>query len=161
MNELKSSTRMIDAIATAIMQWQDSTQACDDAIGSVLELNIAERRCLAFLLRGPEPAGAVATATRLTPAAVTALIDRLEKRGLVERRRDASDRRKVIVAMTPKAGQIVEKYYGRIAEEGAQFLSGFTAPELVTILRFVGGAAQLQADQLQTFTRAFQVSLET
>src|SRR3954451_20489676 len=107
MIELNSSSQkreeIITAIGMAVMRWQDATQAYDEAVGERLGLNLAERRCLSFLYGGPQPAGAIAQATALTPAAVTSLIDRLEARGLVARTRSAEDRRKVIVEMTDKA----------------------------------------------------------
>ena len=79
------------------MRWQDETQAYDEAVGERLGLNAAERRCLGFLHGGPQPAGAIAAAIGLTPAAVTALVDRLEARGLLTRKRSEEDRRKVII----------------------------------------------------------------
>jgi DNA-binding MarR family transcriptional regulator len=50
---------------------------------------------------GPAPAGALARALHLSAPTVTGILDRLEKRGLVERTRAAHDRRSVIVHVTP------------------------------------------------------------
>lgn len=44
--------------------------------------------------------GAVAQAARLSQATITALVDRLEGRGLVTRRRDTEDRRRIWVELT-------------------------------------------------------------
>ena len=52
--------------------------------------------CL-LLLHGPASAGRLAELTGLTTGAVTGVIDRLEKGGLVRRELDPADRRKVIV----------------------------------------------------------------
>jgi DNA-binding MarR family transcriptional regulator len=49
---------------------------------------------------GPLTIGALAQVLELTPATVTALVDRLEARRLVERIRDERDRRRVIVWLT-------------------------------------------------------------
>lgn len=46
-------------------------------------------------------AGQIARAADLTPASVTALIDQLEGKGLVARRRDEHDRRSVVITLTP------------------------------------------------------------
>jgi len=48
----------------------------------------------------PTP-GAVAKAASLTQATVTALLDKLEGRGLVARARDTEDRRRVLISVTP------------------------------------------------------------
>lgn len=148
MIEVNSSSPDLDnlvaAIGEAIMRWQDATQAYDEAVGERLDLNAAERRCLSFLYGGPQPAGAIAEATGLTPAAVTALIDRLEARGLLRRARSTEDRRKVMVENTSAVEEMTGRYYRPIAEEGARFLASFPEPELKALLRFLEGAAALQ-----------------
>lgn len=45
-------------------------------------------------------AGAIAKAAKLSQATVTALLDRLEERGLLVRQRSVQDRRRVVVALT-------------------------------------------------------------
>lgn len=51
---------------------------------------------------GQPNAGAVAETARLSQATVTAILDRLEERGLVTRERDPGDRRRVAVELTEK-----------------------------------------------------------
>src|SRR5689334_15319234 len=85
-------------ISRSYMLLQDATQAYDEEIGRRFGLNAAERRCLSLLMAsGPQMASAVAREISLTPPAITALIDRLEKRRFVRRRADPNDRRKVLV----------------------------------------------------------------
>jgi len=136
------------AIGLAIMQWQDATQAYDEAVGARLGLNMAERHCIGLLYGGPQSAGAIATATGLTPAAVTALIDRLEARGLLTRTRSLEDRRKVVIEATEATRELSARYYGAIATEGEKVLATFSDGELSTISRFVNAALDLQREQL-------------
>ncbi|MEO5755528.1 MAG: MarR family transcriptional regulator [Mesorhizobium sp.] len=152
MIEVNSSSgkrdEMTMAIGLAIMQWQDATQAYDEAVGVRLGLNMAERHCIGLLYGGPQSAGAVATATGLTPAAVTALIDRLEARGLLTRTRSLEDRRKVVIEATEATRDLSARYYGAIAREGEKVIATFSDAELTTISRFVSAALGLQRDQL-------------
>jgi len=152
MIEINSSSEgrgeIVEAIGRAVMRWQDATEAYDEAVGEILDLNTAEQRCLSFLYAGPRPAGAIAAATSLTPAAVTALVDRLEARGFVRRMRSAEDRRRVMVEMTEKAHEVTARYYRPIAEEGARFLQTFSEDGLRAILRFLDGAIELQEKHL-------------
>ena len=152
MIELNSSSEnrneMTTAIGLAIMQWQDATQAYDEAVGVRLGLNMAERHCIGLLYGGPQSAGAIATATGLTPAAVTALIDRLEARGLLTRTRSLEDRRKVVIEATEATRDLSARYYGAIAREGEKVIATFSDAELATISRFVTTALDLQRDQL-------------
>ena len=148
MVKLKSSsvgrTDLLQSIARVIMQWQDATQEFDESVGNKLGLIAAERRCLGALTDGEKPAGVLAQASGLTPAAATAMIDRLEKRGFVERRRDSDDRRKVFVSMTSPARDMLWRFYGPIAEDGEVFFHDFSDAELAVIDRFVGGALSIQ-----------------
>lgn len=140
---------LIEAVGIAIMRWQDATQAFDEAVGERLELGTAERHCLSFLHEGPKTAGAIAKAISLTPAAVTALIDRLETRGFVERRRDEKDRRQVHVVLTAMAKTTAMKYYGPIATEGAALLAGMTTAEIEAVKNFLERALALQQRQTE------------
>src|SRR5262252_21445 len=61
-------------------------------------INPSDMECLdLILMNGPSTAGEIARHTGLTSGAVTGLIDRLERLGLVERIDDPNDRRKVLV----------------------------------------------------------------
>lgn len=135
-------------IGKAIMQWQDMTSLFDAEVGERLKLSMSERQCLACLTLGPRPAREIANATRLTRAAVTTLLDRLEERGLVRRTPDAHDRRQVLVVMTAEAKRLTMRYYGPVAAAGAEFLGEFSREQLATILAFVEGATALQQDQI-------------
>jgi DNA-binding MarR family transcriptional regulator len=64
-------------------------------------LTHAHFRALFTLTHQPElTAGALARAAELNPASVTAMVDQLEARGLVARRRDAQDRRVCWISLT-------------------------------------------------------------
>lgn len=127
--------------------------ACDAlsvsaTLGARLGLIVAERHCLGLLYSGLQSAGAVAAATGLTPAAVTALTDRLEARGYVTRTRSLEDRRKVVIEATKQTRELSERYYGTIAREGEKVVASFSDTELETVLRFVNAALDLQSEQL-------------
>src|SRR5690606_3398227 len=72
-------------------------------------------KTLDVLLRlGPLTAGQVAQHTGLATASVTSLIDRLERRGYVERVRDAGDRRRVYVHARPESLSDFEPYFAGV-----------------------------------------------
>ena len=64
------------------------------ALGDV-DLSLPQYRVLAFIAEGPAAASALAGKLAVSRPSVTALIDGLVARGLVERRPDPSDRRRV------------------------------------------------------------------
>ncbi len=106
-----------------MQRYQRSVQAYDDAVGRALDLGPADLRCLDWLVDGPKTAGALAAATGLRPAATTALIDRLEARGLVERVRDEADRRRVLVRMTDEGSRSTYAMYAPLVEEGQELFA--------------------------------------
>ncbi|MGK3200866.1 MarR family winged helix-turn-helix transcriptional regulator [Amycolatopsis sp. MEPSY49] len=74
---------------------------------------------------GPLTAGRIAELTGLSTGAVTGVIDRLEKVGLVRRVRDPEDRRKVLVEVVPGAADrfapLFEPAFDALRETLAQF----------------------------------------
>ena len=58
---------------------------------------------------GEVPVGAVARAVSLSQGTVTDIVERMEKRGLVDRRRSDFDRRRVLVHATESGKQLLEK----------------------------------------------------
>ncbi|MFN3761918.1 MAG: MarR family winged helix-turn-helix transcriptional regulator [Anaerolineae bacterium] len=53
--------------------------------------------------------GDLAAATHQSAASMTGIVDRLLEGGLVERRPDPTDRRSVVVALTPQGAQLLER----------------------------------------------------
>jgi DNA-binding MarR family transcriptional regulator len=125
--------QLVGELGAALQRYQRSVQAYDDAVGRALALGPADLRCLDWLADGPKTAGMLATATGLRPAATTALIDRLEAKGLVERVRDESDRRRVLVRMTEKAMRSTYAMYAPLVEEGQGLFAHHSAAELTAM----------------------------
>lgn len=66
--------------------------------------------CLRELARSGElPLGALASALSLSPATVTGIVDRLEQKDLVARRRRNSDRRSVAVGLTRRGRSLARR----------------------------------------------------
>lgn len=130
-------------IGRAVQRYQRSVQAFDDAVGRRLGLGPADMRCLDWLNDGPMSAGQLAAAAGLKPAATTALLDRLETKGLIERFREDRDRRVVLVRMTPKgAGQIAEMYQP-LVQEGRQTFAGLTDHDLAVMRDYLDLCTEL------------------
>ena len=61
---------------------------------------------LSFSRRGEMPLGKMSDRLMVHPASITNTVDRLEERGLVRRRRDEHDKRRILAAITPAGRQI-------------------------------------------------------
>ncbi|WP_344828829.1 MarR family transcriptional regulator [Actinocorallia longicatena] len=67
---------------------------------------------------GELTAGALLKASMVTSGAITNRIDRLERKGLVERRQDPADRRSVRVSLTAEGGRLIDEMMaGHFANE--------------------------------------------
>jgi DNA-binding MarR family transcriptional regulator len=84
------------------------------AIAQTVGLNATDTKCIDLILRAPEgqlTAGQLAALSGLSSGAITHILDRLEKRDFVARRRDDADRRKVYVrARRESLAPLVPRY---------------------------------------------------
>src|SRR5580692_9266345 len=127
------------------------------AIASKIGLNVTDTRCFELMSRyshEPLTAGHLARATGLTTGAVTGILDRLEKAGLVERFRDPSDRRKVFVRPCPEALQRMGRLYEGLATASLKHASSYSTKELELIKDYLEGSLQVLRDQNTRFTRS-------
>ena len=141
---------LIREIGRSVMRLQDATQAYDEQVGRAYGLNLAERHCLSLLVgEGPQTASAIARHVHLTPAAVTALLDRLESRGYVRRRADPEDRRRVIIEAADAALKLASEAYAPVGKAGEELLERFTKDELEVVQRFLTKALEVQTAFLE------------
>jgi len=145
MSNYRSQSDPIVKVAQKIPALQDATSDVDNAVAGVLGINLTDLHCLAILLRnGPSAANELATALRLTPGAVTTVLDRLARAGLAERTTDPHDRRGVLVTITAFAKRRVQQLWGPIAKEGRSVLAGYSRGDLTLIEDFLDRARKLQ-----------------
>ena len=143
---------LIGKLGELVMRWQDATQRYDEAVGARWGLNASERLCLSFLMHGPQMASAIAAETRLTPAAVTALIDRLAERDFVRRHPHPNDRRKVMVELAPAAYALAEQAYAPLRVAGATMLARYSEPELASFTRMLAESIAMQQQMTEQLT---------
>jgi MarR family transcriptional regulator, 2-MHQ and catechol-resistance regulon repressor len=98
-----------------------------------------------LLHKGPMTVSAIGRKVMLSSGSTTTAVDRLEKRGLVERRADDRDRRVAVVALTPAGRMVIEPAYKAHAvalERAASGLSPAERQHLITLLKKLGVAAE-------------------
>jgi DNA-binding MarR family transcriptional regulator len=71
----------------------------------------------------------------VTAQSMADMIMALEGRGLVQRRRDAADRRRLVVVLTSDARELLDRYRDEVAALEAKLLSGLTRAEVLTLRR--------------------------
>jgi DNA-binding MarR family transcriptional regulator len=139
----KSRQALITEAGIAMQAYQRSTQAFDDAVGRALDLNPTDLRCLDWVADGPKSAGEISRGTGLSSAATTSLIDRLERKGFVQRVRDGDDRRRVLVDLSPEGASRVGQFYGPLVREGAVLFEGVSTAEIKRMRKWLVAAREL------------------
>ena len=100
-------------------------------------VNSTDLECLDLILMGgPSTAGEIARHTGLTSGAVTGLIDRLERLGLVERAADPADRRKVLVRVREDRVGPIAQLYAPLEKTMQSLLSSYSKEELRVLIDF-------------------------
>ena len=82
---------------------------------------------------GPMSQHAVGTALSLDPSNVVGLLNELEERGLVTRRRDPADRRRHIVELSPAGSGELTQTYGQLGLVEDDLFKALTAEERGTL----------------------------
>lgn len=117
---------------------QVASDLLDQAFADFVGINRTDARCIDIVEQhGRVTAGDLAKEAGLTTGAVTALVDRLEEAGLLQRAYDRSDRRKVFIELTPAAQGLSEEVYGPMGRARTTYLQGLSDDQLVTIISFL------------------------
>ena len=116
-------------------------QAANDAFDEVayqkLGINRTDGRCLDIVEnQGPITAGRLAELSGLTTAAVTAVLDRLERAGYARRVRDAKDRRHVIVELTPLMAERGGQIWGPLGKDAMTDIGRMSTEQLRLVMEF-------------------------
>ena len=132
----KSVGHMMNRVRTAMFAALDSALAADTDLAP-FEVSAAQFVVIASLALGEaDSASQLCKGISYDAGAMTRMIDRLEGKGLIQRRRDADDRRLVNIELT---------------EEGKQAFPKMRLCALQVLNRFLRGFTQSEARQLESF----------
>lgn len=113
-------------------------------------LNVTDMECLRFLfLKGVATPTELARHTGLTSGAATAMLDRLEKGGLIERRPNPADRRGTLITPAPAAAENVRSWFESARNAQEALISSYAESELEII-----------ADAFERFTKLWDQERE-
>jgi DNA-binding MarR family transcriptional regulator len=128
----------------AIRKFTRSSLMTQHLIAQKANLHVTDAECIDYLTEmGPSTAGVLAKATRLTTGAVTNLIDRLEKAGMVRRSADPKDRRKVVVSVVRPKRNVMSASYGNLAASVQEMLGRYNGKELELLIGYMRGLTEV------------------
>jgi DNA-binding MarR family transcriptional regulator len=109
------------------------TRVVDEDLGA--ELSLRQLSALQMIEDETTTLGDVARRLMVTPAVVTGLIDRLEKRGYVRRVGSSGDRRRVNLALTDEGREAARRAEQRLIDEFGAKMANFSGDELKALER--------------------------
>ena len=137
MSRAKSRAELLTELEHAMRKSSAQGTIYASAVADSAGISSSDMDCMDFLnLEGRMTAGRLAELTGLTTGAITGVVDRMEKAGLVRRERDAEDRRKVFIAPAKesmaKLGQLYEPLQRAMQKQSGRY----TDAEVRLLLRY-------------------------
>ncbi len=130
--ECAEQARQIVALLPVLRRW---VSARVQQAGCARDLSLRQYAALQGIRDGATSPGDLARLWQVTPAVVTGIVDRLERRDLVRRQPDASDRRRQRLALTPAGLAASEEVERILIDDLAEQLAGVTPEELAELGR--------------------------
>ncbi len=136
--------RLFEELNDEIRRSQVATDRYDEAVAQAIGANRTDMRCIDILEReGAIAAGRLAEQAGLTSGATTTAIDRLERAGFAWRRADPTDRRRVLVELTPQAHANGNAFYTEHMKLGERLYRRYDEAQLRLLLEFVREGREL------------------
>jgi DNA-binding MarR family transcriptional regulator len=123
------------------------------AVAGRLGIAVTDFNCLNLLsLEGPQTPGQLADRIGITRGgAITTMIDRLEAAGYVRRRRDQTDRRRVVVELVADVARTsISRLFATFGTAVSAHLDSYNDQELQLLLGFVGHLNDLTREATTT-----------
>lgn len=125
------------AVIRGAREYSIGTVLFHQSVGQLLGVNVTDMKCLDILtLRGSASPSELADHTGLSTGATTAMIDRLEKAALVERRPHPSDRRGTIVVPSKAAMRQLPAMFQSLAGAMEGLVLSYSEKELAVLADF-------------------------
>lgn len=126
------------------------------AVGQVLGINVTDMKCLDLItLQGSASPSELAEHTGLSTGATTALLDRLEKAELIERRPHPKDRRGTLVVLSKAATRKLPELFESLASAMEALTSNYSKQELEVLVDFFRRSGLLWKKERETIQRQF------
>src|SRR5262249_42348011 len=146
-NGTKTLKERVSRVDMLIREMAAQTMVTSQIVAAHFGMHTTDLRVLDIVfMRGRLTAGELARATGLSTGSVTALVDRLIAAGLVERRDDADDRRKVWIHSRNDAIEPIAMIFMPSQQRMFALWRTFTADQLATIEDFLSRTTALAAE---------------
>ena len=140
----RSRADLLEAVTRAGREFSDVAVIFHATMARLLDLHPTDYKTMSILARlGPVSVGEIAKQTGLAIASVTNLVDRLERKGFVQRVHDDEDRRRVMVHPITKRIARARRRFTSMHESLTRLLKHYSDAELAAIADFFPRMAEM------------------
>lgn len=140
----QAKNERVRQVLMAVRDYNISTILFRNTVVEKLGVNIADWECLGLLLqKGVSTPTELSEHTGLTSGATTAMLDRLEKSGVIERRRNPDDRRGTLIVIVPEKAAELTGLFAHAQAAQNQLLATYTDQELDFLSDFIDKLAKV------------------
>jgi DNA-binding MarR family transcriptional regulator len=149
-------TELLATLQEEVRGQSSRTFLFHQAVAECLGLNPTDHKCLDAIIRaGTMTPGEIAKETRLTTGAVTGIVDRLEREGLVRREHDLDDRRRVIVRPVSEGGVCrCASLFDSLRESFEALCARYTDEELLLLIDFARRSQAVLQEETEKLLQA-------
>jgi MarR family 2-MHQ and catechol resistance regulon transcriptional repressor len=129
--------------------WMKAAKAVEDNIRKDIESHsISKENFMVLELlysKGPQPVQKISETFTIPSGSITYVVDKLEKKGLVERKPNPNDRRASNVVLTEEGRALFDEIFPKNVETISQnlsFISNDEKEQLIDLLKRIGMGAQ-------------------
>ena len=129
-----SKTELKNRALAAVREYGVHLTLFRNAVSEWAGVNVTDMECLRLLfLKGAASPSEISRHTGLTSGATTAMLDRLEKAGLIERRPNPNDRRGTLIAPEKSSSEKIASWFESAREAQDEMISSYSESELEII----------------------------
>lgn len=156
-----SRKELIQAILCQARRGSTRSVMLHTVVAERLGLNASDHKTADLLLAesGVSTPGRLAELTGLSTGAITGVLDRLERAGFVVREADPSDRRRVLVRLTPQRAPNMQRIFSPLMQGMQKLCESYTTAQLELILSFMRASDEMAEKATEEVRRRTQKAL--
>ena len=144
----QKKTELIERVILSARQYGISTVLFRNLIGERLGVNVTDMECLGLIFhKGLATPSELARHTGLSSGATTAMLDRLEKSGLIERKPNPDDRRGTLITLAQAGAKTVAPWFKSARESQNALVGSYTEEQLELLAVFFERAAAMWEEE--------------
>lgn len=145
--------KLVEKVLLRSRELSTETVMFHTAISETRGLSAVDAKVLDYLARfGPQTPKDLARLSGLAPASVTAMIDRLESKGIVSREPHPDDRRKILITLDLQAIASGVHLWDHLVKGMYELCDRYTDDELRTVIGFVEACTSLTHESTAKLT---------